>query len=319
MSTEPFETDLREPKVSQLLLGEKPGARAQLSGRTLYNLIKLARPEHWVKSVFILLPVPFGVAAGAHLDVGSFLLGLFGMCLVSSAVYVVNDVLDAASDRLHTQKRKRPVASGELAPALAMVESLVLMGAGLICCWLADRPKVLLLVVTYGIINLAYCWRAKRVALLDVFLIGSGFVIRVMLGCSLLGVPPSHWLLLCSSALALFLGFAKRRADLTGGLTAEHRPSLAGYSCQFLDQMLAITATLTVLGYCLYSLDSPVFLKERQMTSVPFVAYAVFHYLRCVQICGSGASPVAMLYRSRVIQACGVCWLVAVTWSMGMW
>src|SRR5262249_49956731 len=128
------------------------------------------------------------------------------------------------------------------------------------------------------------------------------------------------WLLLCSSALALFLGCAKRRADLAAGLRVEHRPSLAGYDVSFLNQMLGITATVTLMAYCLYSLDSPVFvIKERQLASVPFVAYGVLHYLRVALLQGAGASPVAMFYTSRTLQICGLGWFAAVTWSMGLW
>src|SRR5262249_53362290 len=162
--------------------------------------------------------------------------------------------------------------------------------SGIASAWLAHQPKVLPLILAYAIMNVVYCLGAKRVTMLDVFIISAGFVMRVLLGCFLLNVPPSNWLLLCSSALALFLSFATRRAAWAAGLRHEHRPSLAGYRLDFLNQMLGITATITVMSYCLYSRESPVFLESRKLASVPFVAYGIFHYLRCVQKYGSGAS-----------------------------
>src|SRR5262249_16861503 len=144
----------------------------------------------------------------------------------------------------------------------------------------------------------------KNVALLDIFMVSAGFVLRVLFGCYLLAVPPSNWLLLCSSALALFLGAAKRRADLRAGLSASYRPSPVGYGGGFLNQMLGVTATVTILAYCLYCFHSPVFIKGRELVSIPFVAYAVLHHLRVALVYGMGASPVSMFYRSRTLQAC---------------
>jgi 4-hydroxybenzoate polyprenyltransferase len=281
--------------------------------------VRAARPWHWVKNVFVLLPLPFAVAAGGEFQIGMFVLALVGFCLVNSAVYVFNDTLDAEADRLHPQKRLRPVPSGDLAPVLAIPWSFVLLAAGLLVVGWVGRPNALLVTCLYAGISLAYCLGGKNVPLLDIFMISAGFVIRVLLGCFLLGVPPSNWLLLCSSALALFLGSAKRHADLAAGLTPRHRLSLAGYDERFLSQLLGITATVSILSYCLYSFHSPVFIKDRELASVPFVAYAVLHYLRVALLEGTGASPVVMFYQSRTLQVCMLAWFAAVTWSVGMW
>jgi 4-hydroxybenzoate polyprenyltransferase len=321
-------------------------SRSYFGRRPVRGLIRLSRPWHWVKNVFILLPLPFVAAAQAKgqalglgqfvYELGPFAIGFVGFCLVNSGVYALNDVIDAEADRLHSKKRNRPVASGDVAAPLAVVWALVLLAAGLALGWIAAfdarglstqtdgsheawRQYSLAVAVIYVALNLAYSLGAKHVTLLDIFLVSAGFVLRVLLGCYLLGVPASNWLVLCSSALALFLGSAKRRADLAAGLPAEHRPSLAGYDITFLNQMLGITATVTLMAYCLYSRESPVFIEGRQLASVPFVAYGVLHYLRVALIHGAGASPVAMFYTSRTLQICGVCWLVAVTWSVGLW
>jgi 4-hydroxybenzoate polyprenyltransferase len=315
---------------SNQLIG-KESSRAYPGQRPLWGLLRLSRPWHWVKNVFVLLPLPFAVASqlqgGAYglgqfiSQLAPFLIGLFGFCLVNSAVYALNDVVDAEADRLHSQKKRRPVASGDVTAPLALAWGVLLLAGGVTLCWLSARSSALTVTFLYVALNLAYSLGAKHVTLLDVFMVSAGFVLRVLLGCFLLEVKPSAWLLLCSSSLALFLGCAKRRADLVAGLRPEHRPSLAGYDFSFLNQMLGITATVTLMAYCLYSLDSPVFVKEpgRQLASVPFVAYGILHYLRIALIEGAGASPVAMLYSSRTLQICGLCWFVAVTWSVGLW
>jgi 4-hydroxybenzoate polyprenyltransferase len=287
--------------------------------RPLLGLLKLARPWHWVKNVFVLLPLPFALASGAAFEVLPFLLGLLGFCFVNSAVYACNDTIDAAADRLHPKKRARPVANGDVSGPLALSAGGLFLAGGLALCWLAGRPPALGLTLIYAALSFAYCLGGKHVPLLDIFLISAGFVIRVLLGCFLLMVPPSNWLLLCSSALALFLGCAKRRADLSAGLDPAHRPSLTGYNYAFLDQMLGITATVTLLAYCLYSLGSPLLLPGRQLASVPFVAYGIFHYLRVVYTQEAGGSPVAMLYTSWTLQICGAAWFVTVMWSVGIW
>jgi 4-hydroxybenzoate polyprenyltransferase len=285
----------------------------------LTSLVRLARPAHWVKNGFVLMPVPFAMVAGARVEPAVLLLGLLGFSLVNSAVYAFNDVLDAAADRLHPRKKLRPVASGAVPPGVAMGFSggLALGGLGLLGAT-SLRGAVLLTLVYVGV-NLAYSLGAKTRALLDVFLLSSGFVIRVALGCVLVGVIPSNWLLLCSSALALFLGFAKRRADLYEGIAVEHRPSLAGYTMGFLDHGMTIAACVALVSYALYSMESEILLPGREMASMPFVVYGVLFYLRLAHLKGSGGSPVDLALRSRTMWACLIGWFGAVLWSLGLW
>ena len=284
------------------------------------SLIRLARPRDWIKNVFVLLPVPFALKAGATLEpVVPFLLGLVGFCLVNSSIYTLNDLFDADSDRLHPQKASRPIAAGLVSRRAARLQIAVLLAAGLALSLLTHKPDVVAIVLAYVAINVGYNLGLKHVALLDVFMLGSGFVIRVLLGCALLGVLPSAWLLLCTSTLALFLGFAKRRADLTEGLDHHHRPSLRGYSLPFLDQAMSICAGVAILSYALYSIDAKVLLEGREMASLPFVAFGILNYLRLADVHGIGGSPVEVAFHSLTTQVCAVGWLVAVTWSMGLW
>jgi 4-hydroxybenzoate polyprenyltransferase len=291
----------------------------------LTGLIRLARPRDWIKNVFVLLPVPFALKAMTAAERQnfapvSFCLGFVGFCLVTSAVYTLNDLWDAKTDRLHPKKRRRPIAAGEVSPAAAAVQLVVLLVAGLGLCAASERYPSVLIVLAYVAVNLAYNLGAKNVALLDVFLLSSGFVIRVLLGCALVAAWPSPWLLLCTSTLALFLGFTKRRADLTDDLDLKHRPSLRGYDRAFLDQAMSICAGVAILAYALYCIEvKNILLSGRELASLPFVAYGVLDYLRMVHVEGIGGSPVDIAYHSRSMQACAVGWIVAVTWSLGLW
>lgn len=287
----------------------------------LTGLIRLARPLDWIKNVFVLLPVPFALAAGSGIEPFRFLLGLVGFCLVNSAIYTLNDLFDAKADRLHPTKQRRPLAAGQVSLRAAILQIAVLLVLGLILCWAAGKPQtVMSVVLVYVVVNIAYNLGAKHVPLLDVFLLSSGFVLRVLLGCALVSAEPSPWLLLCTSTLALFLGFAKRRADLAEELDADHRPSLRGYSKGFLDQAVGICAGVALVTYALYCIESRnVLMPGREMASVPFVAYGILNYLRLVYVERAGGSPVEVAYRSPTTQICAVGWIVAVTWSIGLW
>lgn len=284
------------------------------------GLIRLARPQDWVKNVFVVLPVPFALKAGAQFAAAPFLLGLAGFCLVNSAVYTLNDLFDAEADRLHPTKRNRPLAARDVSKRAAIAQIIVLLAAGLGLCSATAIAPVPAIVLAYLAINVAYNLGAKNVALLDVFLLSSGFVIRVLLGCALVSAEPSPWLLLCTSSLALFLGFTKRRADLIEELDPDHRPSLLGYSRGFLDQVVGISAGVAILAYALYCIEVREVLRlGREMASMPFAAYGILNYLRLAYVEGAGGSPVEIAYRSLTTQICGVGWIVAVTWSLGLW
>ena len=282
----------------------------------LSALLELARPKHWVKNVFVLMPVPFALADGATLDPRSFFLGIAGFCLGNSAVYAFNDAFDAERDRGHETKRLRPVASGRVSFRAALVFSAVLLAAGLLLEMLSGRSGAIAILVIYALLNVIYTGWGKHIALVDVFLLSSGFVLRVLLGCALLGVVASSWLLLCSSALALFLALAKRRADLAKGLDGEHRPSLSGYSLPYLDQVMGITSAVTLMAYAIYCMEATVLIPGREFATLPFVVFGVLDYLRICHIKQSGDSPVDLLLSSPPIMVCGVGWILATLWSV---
>lgn len=282
----------------------------------LADLVVLARPKHWVKNVFVLMPAPFAVADGARPDSWMFLAGLGSFCLANSAVYALNDAMDAERDRLHETKRRRPVASGRVPIPLAFGFSAAL-AAGALGGFLAiGNLPGLWVALTYMAINVAYSLGAKNVPLVDVFLLSSGFLLRVLLGCALLRVPASNWLLLCSYALALFLSLAKRRGDVAKGLDGTHRPSLSGYNLGYLDNAIGITAAMTIIAYALYLLDAAPMAQGREFVSLPFVVFGVLEYLRIVQTKAEGGNPVDLLLSSPTIILCGIGWLGSTLWSL---
>jgi decaprenyl-phosphate phosphoribosyltransferase len=279
------------------------------------DLLELSRPKDWVKNVFVFMPVPFALASGASLDVRVFGWGLAAFCLANSAVYSFNDAQDAERDKAHDKKRNRPVASGRVSKRAAYAWYALLASISLIASLASGSLNAPIIVATYLVINLVYCLGAKNIALLDVFLLASGFVLRVLLGCALLNVPPSNPLLLCSYALALFLSLAKRRSDVVKGLDETHRPSLLGYNQSFLDQAMGIMAAMTVVGYTLYTMESAVLLPSRKFASLPFVMFGVLDYLRLVHVHKRGGSPVEV-FLSPAILITGIGWLLAVIWSV---
>lgn len=280
------------------------------------DLVKLSRPKHWVKNVFVFLPAPFALAAGARLDLVAFLLGLGSFCLGSSAIYAFNDAQDAERDRAHEEKRHRPIAAGRVSKRTAYVWGALLGAIAFGLAHASGSSEATLLLALYVAVNLFYSAGAKHLPLLDVFLLSSLYLLRVLLGCALLGVHASNWLLVCSSALALFLSLAKRRAEFVAGLDADHRPALSGYSQPFLDQAMGISASVTVVAYALYTMEAAVLIPGRQFVALPFVVFGVLDYLRMVHVQHAGGSPVDALLRSPTLLLSGAGWFAATLWSL---
>ncbi len=279
------------------------------------DFLRLARPREWIKAAFVLLPAPFVAADGARVEALPLLLGAAGFCLLGSAGYVFNDLCDRERDRHHPRKRDRPLAAGRVGAGAAGLLSLLLAlgGLGLLARW----PGALRAGAAYVALSLLYSAWAKHVPLVDVFLLSGGFVLRVLAGCALVGAPPSSWLLLCTSTLALFLAFAKRRADLAEGVGGAHRPSLEGYDDAFLRQGMTVTAGLALLSYALYCMSSSAFQPDREFASVPFAAFGLLECLRLAQAHGRGASPWDLLARPRVLAAAAG-WAAAVAWGIDL-
>jgi 4-hydroxybenzoate polyprenyltransferase len=284
----------------------------------LMDYVRLARPKEWVKNAFVLIPAPFAIASGTHPHPLSFAIGFLGFCLAASAIYANNDAQDAERDRAHATKRERPVASGRVSLSAARVYAVLLALAALLVESQSGSMAALTITAIYIMVNVFYSLVGKHIPLVDVFLLSSFYLLRVLLGCALLGVAPSNWLLLCTCAVALFIGFAKRRADLIKGLDGSHRPSLVGYNRTYVDQAIGITAGMTLVAYALYTMESKVLIAGREFASVPFVVFLILDYLRLVYVHDSGGAPVEVVLRSPSLLLCFAGWFVTTLWSLGL-
>jgi len=274
------------------------------------------RPQQWTKNFLVFAGIIFGeqlLNATARLQA----LGAFAVfCALSSAVYLVNDVRDRDADRVHPAKSKRPIASGQLSVNVALVAALVLTGAGLAGA-LAISPSFALIASAYVLLMGWYSLGLKHVVILDVIALAGGFVLRAAGGATAVGVPFSHWLLLLTLLLALFLALSKRRAELVA-LTDEartHRKSLGEYSPYLLDQMIGVVTASTLLAYAFYTISPETTVKfgtDHLLWTVPFPLYGIFRYLYLVHQRAGGGNPSDTLLEDRPILICVALWGVAV-------
>lgn len=277
--------------------------------------VKLMRPHQWVKNGFVFFGLLFGHAWQQPAMLQSALLAFAAFCLMSSAVYALNDLRDVAQDRLHPVKRLRPLASGALSPAVAALLSGLLSAASLVLASRVGDTLVWLLSI-YGLLNLAYSYGLKRVPVLDVFIISAGFMLRLLAGTTGIGIPPSNWLLMCGLLLTLFLGFAKRRAEMmlmeeAGGA---HRKVLDQYSSALLDQFTTITAACAVVAYALYTVDEDTVRIHGTgdlIYTLPFVLYGLFRYLFLLHRRGGGGDPSHDLFRDPHLIVAMLGWAAA--------
>lgn len=261
------------------------------------------RPHQWIKNCVIFAALLFSrsytEAPLLWRSIAAFAL----FCAASSAVYLLNDILDLANDRAHPVKRHRPIAAGELNAALAGLLA-GLLAAGALAFSFSLRPSFGAMTALYMGINLLYSLWLKRVVIVDVMVISSGFVIRAVAGGLAIGVEVSAWLILCTILLSLFLGFTKRRQELAllESRASTSRAILKEYSVVFLDQMISIVTAATLVAYFLYTLAPETRQKlgtPYMPLTIPFVLYGVFRYLYLVHQRSLGESPTGALYADR--------------------
>ena len=275
---------------------------------SLSALGRAMRPHQWVKNVFVLAALIFRLGElgdpTEHLGlVGRVLLAFFAFCCGASAIYLVNDCLDAETDRRHPTKRTRPIAAGELSIHAALVAAGCLMLSALALAWVAssESGSVVITVAGYMALQLLYSLKLKHVVILDAFVIASGFLLRVLAGGYAAQAPLSHWLVLCTLFLALFLALCKRRAeiDLLGDDRGEHRKILLEYTPEFLDQTVVVLAACAIVSYTMYTVDPGTVKKfssgEALIWTVPFVVFGLFRYLLLVRTQRGGGSPTRVL------------------------
>lgn len=282
---------------------------------SLLSIIKTMRLKQWTKNVFVFAALIFDrqlmQVVSLQRTVAAFIL----FCMVSSAVYFINDIVDIEADQNHPVKKFRPIPSGNLPIPIAIVVAILLLLISLPAAYFLS-PFFAGICGFYLVMNLAYSKWLKHVPLLDVFIIAAGFVLRVAAGVAVIRVERfSPWLYIVMTLLSLFLGFGKRRAELTllAGGAQSHRKVLEGYSIPLLDQLITIVTSTTIIGYSLYTFSAPNLpANHTMMLTIPFVMYAIFRYMYLIQIKNSGGSPEEVLLKDRPFQVSIVLWGLAV-------
>ncbi len=291
----------------------------------LSGLIRTLRPHQWVKNVFVLAPIVFAkdvvlqTAAGPALNLtvtGRALAATMVFCLFAGAVYTINDLADVEADRIHPLKRDRPIASGEVPEGMAWLMAVLLVvisaGFGLMLDW-----RFGLVAIFYFVQNLAYSFKLKKIAYLDVCLIALGFVLRVIAGGFATSTYVSYYMLECTALLALFFGFGKRRSELAGENAEKQRSSLEAYSPNALNVALAITGGLTVVVYVAYTLDpaTQAFFQTRYFwITAPLVVAGIFRFLYLVSGRGGKGLRSESPTQEMLRDVPGV--LIVVTWLL---
>jgi 4-hydroxybenzoate polyprenyltransferase len=282
----------------------------------LKALIISMRPGHWVKNLVIFAALIFAREYGDTRKIGMAILAFAAFCLGTSAVYLFNDILDRHSDKKHPVKSKRPIASGKLPVPLALAASSFLILAAILLSLLINFDTFLTLAF-YLIINYAYSTILKHLVIIDVMTIAAGFVIRAVAGGLAIQVPISPWLLVCTTLLALFLSFGKRRHELSllSNEAVGHRRSLEHYSLPFLDQMISVVTASTVVAYAFYTLSPEVvehFGTQWLFLTIPFVLYGIFRYLFLIFKKDQGGSPARLMLTDLPLLICILLWLATV-------
>lgn len=275
------------------------------------------RPRQWAKNGVIFAALVFDRQLGLNNLPAMFRTasGFLIFCILSGVVYIINDLADIEADRQHPQKRKRPIAAGDLSVALASAAAVVLLALVFpLAYWLS--PAFAAVSLGYLLLNLAYSRWLKHIVLLDVFSIALGFVLRVVAGITLITVARfSPWLYVVTTLGSLFIGFGKRRAELA--LLAEeansHRKVLEGYSIAVLDTYIAILSGTTIIAYSLYTFSAPNLPDNHvMMLTIPLVIYGVFRYLYLIEMEQAGGAPEEILLTDRPLQLVVMLWVLAV-------
>jgi len=266
--------------------------------------VRLARPRQWVKNLFVLLPVVFAQRAGQPGVWVQALLAAGAFCLASSAVYAFNDIRDRNADRLHPRKRLRPLPAGQLGVGGATIFAVILAAGALAVASRTNWPTTGM-IAAYLLLQVLYSTALKKKMLVDVMCIALGFVLRAVAGAVAIAAEPSPWLIICTFTLCMFIGFCKRRAELStladAVAASDHRPTLVGYTPELLTHLITLSAGIAIMSFLLYSV-SPTTVDRFGSVYLVYTLPAVIYY----------DDPTDLLLQDRPLQITGIVWTVAV-------
>ena len=281
----------------------------------LTALLKSMRPRQWTKNVFVFVPLFFDRKLTDPESVLRTLAAFVLFCLMSSSVYLMNDLVDMEKDRQHPTKKDRPLAAGELSPVVAAVSAVIFAGGSLVAGYFLS-PGLALILLIYLLLQIAYTLCLKNVVLVDVLVVSSGFILRIAAGVAVIDVERfSPWLYVFSGFLALFLVLGKRRHELVllGDEGASHRSILSEYNIDLIDRMLGIVTTGAVVAYSLYTFLAEGLPENHAMLlTIPFVLYAIFRWLYLIHVRHEGGAPEEIVLRDRPLQVDIILWGIIV-------
>ncbi|MDU2663574.1 MAG: decaprenyl-phosphate phosphoribosyltransferase [Clostridium perfringens] len=275
----------------------------------IINLLKLMRPKQWIKNFFVFGALIFSYSFLNLNKTIAALIAFILFCLISSTVYIMNDILDVEKDRVHPKKRFRPIASGAISIKQATIALVVLLAISMISSFMINKGLFFILVL-YFINNIFYSFKIKNIVILDVISIAVGFILRVIAGGVAIDVSLSGWILLCTFFISLFLGFEKRRNEIIKleGKANEHRKILDDYSDELLKQFSDITLTCTVISYAMYTFVA--YENAYMMITNIFVVYGLFRYKYLSMKKGEGGSPTETVLTDKSIIIDVILWVI---------
>ena len=282
------------------------------------HIIKVARPTHWIKNIFVFLPIFFGGALLNTTEVVAAALTFMSFSLAASAIYCLNDIIDVDADRAHPVKCKRPIASGAITipQAYGMMTVSLLISIVLMFLLPEGHAKSILVIIAYFIINVAYCLRLKEYAIIDVCIIASGFVLRILAGGYATGVHLSKWIVLMTFLLTLFLAFAKRRDDVLRMNTTGRAPrkNTSRYNLTFINQAITITGSVMVVCYVMYTVSPEIiaqFATDKLYLTSILVILAILRYLQISVVDEKSGDPVKVALSDRATQLILLAWMLS--------
>jgi decaprenyl-phosphate phosphoribosyltransferase len=277
--------------------------------------IRLLRPKDWAKNLFLFIPLFFAKEIFNLQKIIPVCYGFIAFCCIASSIYIINDYRDREDDRKHPVKKNRPLASGAVRPATALVICSLLLVAGFSLAWFI-RDKFLFVLAIYFLINLAYSLGLKAIPILDIILLSIGFVLRIKAGSVITYVALSEWIVIMVFLLALFMAIGKRRDDvlLKIGSGTDMRKSIKGYNLEFLNVLLSLVCAVIIVAYFMYTMSDEV--KTRLGTyrlyyTCLFVIAGIMRYLQIVFVLADSGSPTKILYRDRFIQITLLLWVAS--------
>jgi len=280
---------------------------------TLRDRIRLMRPSHWIKNVFVFAPLVFGKALTDAGRVEAALMTFAAFCLVSSSVYILNDIADRHADAEHPKKRFRPIASGRIGVASAIIQLILLVAVS--AFFVLQLPwQAMACIALYAVLNLGYSMGLKHVVLVDIFIIAAGFMLRVLAGAEAVQVEASQWLVICTLFLSLFLAVAKRRSEINHIGRGESRRVLDDYTPELVRLIMNVSVAGSIMSYTLYTVSDHAhryFNTDKLIYTVPIVMYGIFRYLYLDEKQQTAENPVSVILRDPWLIATGVAWAAA--------